>query len=67
MKRRTEKTDPLYKYKVYYFVGDYWSGKGEQRKSTIITAFSESEAEKIFKTAYPKCNFGWIDEIGEVK
>lgn len=52
------------KYRVYYFVGDYWSSKGEQRKSTVILAHSESEAEKVFKDNSPKnYHFGWIEEI----
>lgn len=52
------------KYRVYYFVGDYWSSKGERRKSTIILAHSESEAEKVFKGISPKnFNFGWVEEI----
>lgn len=53
------------KFRVYYFVGDYWSSKGEQRKSTIVLAYSEAEAEKIFKTQIaPKdASFGWIQEL----
>lgn len=55
----------LKKFRVYYFVGDYWSSGGEQRKSIIVLAYSESEAEKIFKTQIaPKdASFGWIQEI----
>lgn len=56
--------EKLKKYRVYYFVGDYWSSKGETRKSTIILARSESEAEKVFKGNSPKnYRFGWVEEI----
>lgn len=52
------------KFRVYYFVGDYWSSGGERRKSYIILAHSEAEAEKIFKTDPPPYDsFGWIEEI----
>lgn len=57
--------DDLKKFRIYYFIGDYWSGKGEQRKSTIVLARTESEAEKIFKKeiAPKNANFGWIQEL----
>lgn len=56
--------EKMKKYRVYYFVGDYWSSKGELRKSTIILAHSESEAEKVFKGISPKnYHFGWVEEI----
>lgn len=59
-----KKREKMKKYRVYYFVGDYWSSKGERRKSTIILARSESEAEKIFKLYLSKdISFGWIEEI----
>lgn len=52
------------RYRVYYFVGDFWSSEGEKRKSTVILAHSELEAEKIFKnTASKNFNFGWAEEI----
>lgn len=55
--------DKRKKFKVYYFVGDYFSSKGEQRRYTIIVADSESDAEYIFKRSFANCNFGWIEEI----
>jgi hypothetical protein len=56
--------EKMKKYRVYYFVGDFWSSEGEKRKSTVILAHSESEAEKIFKSSSPKSfNFGWVEEI----
>lgn len=51
------------KFKVYYFVGDYFSSKGERRRYTIIVADSESDAEYIFKRSFANYNFGWIEEI----
>lgn len=51
----------LKSYRVYYFIGDFYSFKGETRKSTIIKAINEDEAELIFKTTYPKKLFGWIE------
>ena len=56
--------EKLKKFKIYYFTGDFWSGKGERRKSTIILARSESEAESIFKDQYSSYIFGWIEEMG---
>ena len=58
-----KKRKPLKKFKVYYFIGDYWSGKEETRRYRIIHARSESEAEQIFKKYYSYKNFGWVDEI----
>lgn len=57
--------DDLKKFRIYYFIGDYWSSKGEQRKSTIVLARTESEAEKIFKKEITprNANFGWIQEL----
>lgn len=52
----------LKSFKVYYFVGDYWSSKGETRRYEMIRAHSELEAEIIFKSYYPERNFGWVDE-----
>lgn len=56
--------DHLKKFRVYYFVGEHWSAKGETRKSTIILAKTEYEAEWIFKNQYPRnFNFGWVEEL----
>lgn len=60
----SKKREKMKRFRVYYFVGDYWSSKGEQRKSTIILARSESEAEQIFKSHPSKdISFGWVEEI----
>lgn len=56
------KNKQLIKFRVFYFTGDYWSRKGEVRHSCIISARSESEAEKIFKSLYPNVSFGWVEE-----
>lgn len=56
------KDDKYRKYKVYYFIGDYWSSQGETRRCTTIRARSEEEAEDLFKLMYPIHNFGWVDE-----
>lgn len=53
----------LRKFKVFYFIGDYFSSKGEKRRYTIVLADSESEAEYIFKKQFTTCNFGWIEEV----
>ena len=53
----------LRKFKVFYFIGDYFSSKGENRRYTIVLADSESEAEYIFKRQFFNCNFGWIEEV----
>ena len=55
--------DKTKKFKVFYFVGDYFSSKGERRKWTVIVADSESEAERIFKKQFADCSFGWIEEF----
>ena len=55
--------DNLKKFRVYYFIGDYFSSKGENRRYTIVLANSESEAEYIFKKQFFDCNFGWIEEV----
>lgn len=55
--------DKLKKFKVFYFVGDYFSSKGERRKWTVIVADSESEAERIFKKQFTNFSFGWIEEF----
>ena len=61
-KYRREK---LKKFRVYYFVGDYFSSRGEEEKSTIILARSESEAEQIVKNNPPRKydSFGWVEEV----
>ena len=48
----------LRKFKVFYFVGDYFSSKGERRRWTVIVADSEEEAEYIFKKQFTNCSFG---------
>lgn len=58
--------DKLRKYRVIYFIGDYWSTKGEKQMSMIIKARSESEAEQLFYKYYSngKTNyFGWIERV----
>lgn len=62
MNRKSEK---LKKFKVYYFVGDFFSRQGEEERSVIIKARTEEEAELIFKNCPPKpCDsFGWVEEI----
>ena len=55
--------DKSKKFKVFYFVGDYFSSEGERRTWTVIVADSESEAERIFKKRFTNCNFGWIEEF----
>lgn len=49
-------------YRVYYFVGDFYDSQGETRKSVIIRARNEDEAERIFKVTYPDKNFGWVED-----
>lgn len=44
--------DKLRKYRIIYFIGDYWSSKGEKQMSMIIMARSESEAEWMFRHYY---------------
>lgn len=36
------------KFIVYYYEGDFFSSKGEKRKSVMITAKSETEAAYFF-------------------
>lgn len=58
--------DKLKKYRITYFVGDYFSTKGEKEMSMIIKARSESEAEWLFRHYYSngKANhFGWIEKV----
>lgn len=63
----SKKHTSIKKFKVYYFTGDYWSGKDEKRHYRTIFARSESEAEHIFKREYSNKNFGWIDEVKNSK
>ena len=51
-------------FKVVYFIGGDEFGSGEKRKSTIIVAASEYEAEYIFKHCgeFTEESFGWIEE-----
>lgn len=51
------------KFKVYYFDGDFFSSKGEKRRSVIVTASSEKDAEQFFKHSYSNHNFGWVEEM----
>ena len=51
----------LHCYRVYYFTGDFYSSKGEIRKSTIIWAKDENEAEYIAKTMFLDSQFGWVE------
>ena len=58
--------DKLRKYRVIYFIGDYWSTEGEKQMSMIIKARSESEAEWLFRHYHSngKTNhFGWIEKV----
>ena len=53
-------------FRVYYFVGEPSTGKGEVRKSTILSAETEAEARRRFKNEHPRnFNFGWAEEIEE--
>ena len=51
----------LHCYRVYYFTGNFYSFKGETRKSTIIWAKDENEAEYIAKITFPDAQFGWVE------
>lgn len=55
--------DKLKKFKITYFVGDYFSSAGEKQKTTILLARSESEAEEDFNRTFHGCHLGWIDEL----
>ncbi len=46
-----KKRDRLKKFKITYFVGDYYSSEGEKEKTTTLLARSED------------ASFGWIEEI----
>lgn len=50
------------RYRVYYFIGDFWSSQGETRKSMFIEADSEEDAERFFKQICPDYSFGWVEE-----
>ena len=51
------------KFRVYYYIGDYFSSKGEERRSTVIYTDSEVEAELIFRSNHPEYSFGWAEEV----
>lgn len=38
------------KFRVYYYVGDYFSSKGEERRSKVI--YADSEKEKTYDLHY---------------
>lgn len=50
------------KFIVYYYEGDFFSSKGEKRKSVMIMAKSETEAAYFFKHLYSDYSFGWVEE-----
>ena len=50
------------KFKVFYFTEGEHAWDDEKRKSTIIFARSEVEAEEIFKHEFINYSFGWIEE-----
>lgn len=55
--------DRLKKFKIIYFVGDYYSSEGEEERSTTLLAHSEEEAENDFRSIFRDAHFGWIEEI----
>lgn len=55
--------EPLKRFKVYWFTGDYWSTEGEEQHCCVISAHSELEAEYIFKRSHSERSFGWAEEI----
>lgn len=59
----SKNNDALKRYKIYWFTGDYWSGKDEKRHYQVVSAHSDSEAERMFRMSHPDCNFGWVEEI----
>lgn len=58
-----KKKHKLRAFRVYYFVDDYFSSTGEEKRSKVIYADSEVKAELIFRSNYPEYSFGWADEI----
>lgn len=58
-----KKRDRLRRFKITYFVGDYYSSDGEEEKSTIIEAENEVEAERLFYYMFRHNSLGWIEEI----
>lgn len=60
---KTMKNLGLHCYKVYYFIGDFYSSQGEIRKSTTIWAKDENEAECIARIMFPGMQFGWVEPI----
>lgn len=65
----SKKHDKLKKFKITYFVGNYFSSKGaasiidEEEKTATIIARSEAEAERDFYSMFRGCHLGWIEEI----
>lgn len=59
----SKKHDKLKKFKITYFVGDYFSSKGEEEKTCTILARSETDAERDFYSIYRNCSLGWIEEM----
>ncbi len=57
--------EPLKRFKVYWFTGDYWSADGEKQHCYVVLATSELEAEYNFRRYYPDCSLGWVEEIKE--
>lgn len=57
------KRQKLKKFKIFYFIEGKHAWDDEKRKSIIIYAESESEAEYFFKCEFQNCNFGWVEEI----
>lgn len=59
----SRKGNRLKKFKITYFVGDYYSSEGEEERSTTLLAHSEEEAERDFRSIFRDAHFGWIEEI----
>ena len=57
------KKQKLKTFKVFYFIEGKHAWDDEKRKSIIIHARSESEAEYFFEYDFPNYNFGWVEEI----
>ena len=57
------KEQKLKKFKIFYFIEPKHAWEDERRKSIILRAQTESEAEEIFKYEFLDCNFGWIEEL----
>lgn len=59
----SKKAGKLKVFKIHYFVGDYFSSKGEREKIATIAAHSEDEAERQFYSIFRGCSLGWIEEV----